>query len=100
MSLTPLHILSARLQSDTPVCGVALEPYILVRRGDGTTVSAGAFPKGRGASIGLVKVPSNALEAAHIKSLSLSVERKSVELRCFRKFHKCVSEGALPQNSI
>jgi hypothetical protein len=43
MSLTPLHILSARLQSDTPVCGVALEPYILVRRGDGTTVSAGTF---------------------------------------------------------
>jgi hypothetical protein len=38
---SPLHVLSARLQSDTPVCGVALEPYILVRRADGTTVSAG-----------------------------------------------------------
>lgn len=38
---SPLHILSARLQSETPVCGVNLEPYILVRRADGTTVSAG-----------------------------------------------------------
>lgn len=38
---SPLHILSARLQSETPVCGVTLEPYILVRRADGTTVSAG-----------------------------------------------------------
>jgi hypothetical protein len=38
---SPLHILSSRLQSETPVCGVALEPYILVRRADGTTVSAG-----------------------------------------------------------
>ena len=38
---SPLHILSSRLQSETPVCGVTLEPYVLVRRADGTTVSAG-----------------------------------------------------------
>lgn len=37
----PLHVLSARLQSDTPVSTVALEPYVLCRRADGTTVSAG-----------------------------------------------------------
>lgn len=37
----PLHVLSARLQSETPVSGVILEPYILVRRADGTAVSAG-----------------------------------------------------------
>ena len=46
--MTPLHILSARLQSETPVCGVALEPYILVRRADGTTVSAGEGLSGAG----------------------------------------------------
>jgi hypothetical protein len=39
--MTPFSILSARLQSDTPVCGVAIEPYVLVRRADGTTVTAG-----------------------------------------------------------
>eukprot|EP00887_Chlorella_sp_A99_P001164 scaffold14.g1164.t1 len=40
----PIHILSARLQSETPVSGVALEPYILCRRNDGTTVSAEEVP--------------------------------------------------------
>ena len=41
---SPLHILSARLGGgETPVSGVPLEPYILVRRADGTTVSAGKF---------------------------------------------------------
>ncbi|EFN56629.1 hypothetical protein CHLNCDRAFT_144412 [Chlorella variabilis] len=40
----PLHVLSARLQSDTPVSTVALEPYVLCRRGDGTTVSAEEVP--------------------------------------------------------
>lgn len=39
--MTPFSILSARLQSDTPVCGVPIEPYVLVRRADGTTVTAG-----------------------------------------------------------
>lgn len=39
--MTPFNILSARLQSETPVCGVAIEPYVLVRRADGTTVTAG-----------------------------------------------------------
>lgn len=38
----PIHVLSARLQSDTPVSSVPLEPYVLCRRADGTTVSAGA----------------------------------------------------------
>lgn len=41
--MTPFSILSARLQSETPVCGVAIEPYVLVRRADGTTVTAGAY---------------------------------------------------------
>ena len=41
--MTPFSILSARLQSDTPVCGVAIEPYILVRRADNTTVTAGEW---------------------------------------------------------
>lgn len=36
-----IHVLSARLPSDVPVAGVPLEPYVLVRRPDGTTVSAG-----------------------------------------------------------
>ncbi|KAI3426985.1 hypothetical protein D9Q98_006929 [Chlorella vulgaris] len=40
----PLHVLSARLQSDTPVSSVALEPYVLCRRADGTTVSAEEVP--------------------------------------------------------
>lgn len=39
----PIHVLSARLQSETPVSTVALEPYVLCRRADGTTVSAGEF---------------------------------------------------------
>ena len=39
----PIHVLSARLQSETPVSSVALEPYVLCRRADGTTVSAGAW---------------------------------------------------------
>eukprot|EP00889_Picochlorum_renovo_P001125 jgi/Picre1/28155/NNA_003561.t1 len=43
--MTPFSILSARLQSDTPVCGVAIEPYVLVRRADGTTVTADEVPE-------------------------------------------------------
>mgnify|MGYP001809858502 CR=1 FL=1 len=42
----PLHVLSARLQSDTPVSSVQLEPYVLCRRADGTTVSAGGAALG------------------------------------------------------
>jgi len=41
--MTPFSILSARLQSETPVSGVAIEPYVLVRRADGTTVTAGMY---------------------------------------------------------
>ncbi|KAL4441485.1 hypothetical protein ABPG77_001989 [Micractinium sp. CCAP 211/92] len=40
----PIHVLSARLQSETPVSTVALEPYVLCRRADGTTVSAEEVP--------------------------------------------------------
>jgi hypothetical protein len=40
----PIHVLSARLQSDTPVSSVPLEPYVLCRRADGTTVSAEEVP--------------------------------------------------------
>ena len=41
----PVHLLSARLQSETPVSGVPLEPYILCRRNDSTTVSAEEVPQ-------------------------------------------------------
>lgn len=41
----PVHVLSARLQSETPVSSVPLEPYVLCRRADGTTVSAGELQR-------------------------------------------------------
>jgi hypothetical protein len=44
-NMTPFSILSARLQSETPVSGVPIEPYVLVRRADGTTVTAGTYTR-------------------------------------------------------
>lgn len=37
----PFQVASVQLHSDTPVCGVPLETYVLCRRPDTTTVSAG-----------------------------------------------------------
>ncbi|KAK2077208.1 hypothetical protein QBZ16_004842 [Prototheca wickerhamii] len=35
----PYNVVAARLSPDTPVCGVPLEPYVLARRADSSTVT-------------------------------------------------------------
>lgn len=39
----PYNVVAARLSPDTPVCGVPLEPYVLARRADSSTVTGGAI---------------------------------------------------------
>ncbi|KAL6771168.1 hypothetical protein ACKKBF_B34205 [Auxenochlorella protothecoides x Auxenochlorella symbiontica] len=40
----PFQVVVARLTPDTPVCGVPLEPYVLARRADTSTVTGGDLP--------------------------------------------------------